>query len=292
MNLAALSTLVAILDKGSFAAAADAVGCTPSAVSLQVKQLEGYFGQPLFDRSTRTAKPTAFAHEAGAIAREALARLGGLRARREPGISGRVRLGAIASIQTDALPPALRLLRDRHPALDVQVSLNDSDNLQADLRAGRIDAAALVRPPSGGSSRLHWQDLYKQPFVLLVPAATAAASPGALLQSHPWIRYDTSLTGGRIAAQYVKRVCPRARLAMQVQSIDAIVAMVGAGLGVSVVPLPRAAQLEAHAVQALRLGRQGPTRQIALARRKADADSRNIDAVHAAFATVYGGRTG
>lgn len=290
MNLAALSTLVAILDKGSFAAAADAVGCTPSAVSLQVKQLEVFFGQPLFDRSTRTAQPTEFAREAGAIARELLARLGGLRARRDIGISGRIRLGAIASIQTDALPSALRLLRDSHPALDMQVSLGDSDELQAALRAGRIDAASLVRPPSGGSSRLHWQNLYRQPYVLLAPAGTSAASPAALLQSQPWIRYDTALTGGRLAAQYVKRICPRARLAMQMQSIDAIVAMVAAGLGVSVVPLPRAAQLEAHAVQAVRLGRQGPARQIALARRKADADSRNIDAVQAAFAAVYAGR--
>lgn len=290
MNLSALSTLVAILDKGSFTAAADAVGCTPSAVSLQIKQLEAYFGQPLFDRSARTAKPTDFALEAGLIARELLARLGGLRARREAGISGRVRLGAIASIQTDSLPPALRLLRDRHPALDIQVSLGDSDDLQADLQAGRIDAAALVRSPSGGSSRLQWHNLYRQPFVLLAPSGMSAASPAALLHSQPWIRYDTALTGGRLAAQYVKRACARPRLAMQVQSIDAIVAMVAAGLGVSVVPLPRSAQLDAHGVQAMRLGRQGPARQIALARRKADADNRNIDAVEVVFAAVYAER--
>lgn len=42
-----------ILDKGSFTAAAGVIGCTPSAVSLQVKQLETYFGKPLFDRSSR-----------------------------------------------------------------------------------------------------------------------------------------------------------------------------------------------------------------------------------------------
>ena len=74
MNMAALSTLVAILDRGSFASAADDVGCTPSAVSLQMKQLEAYFGQPLFDRSTRTVKPTDFGREAGAVARESIDR--------------------------------------------------------------------------------------------------------------------------------------------------------------------------------------------------------------------------
>ena len=43
MNVAMLKTLGAIVDRGSFAAAAREVGCTPSAVSLQVKQLEAWF---------------------------------------------------------------------------------------------------------------------------------------------------------------------------------------------------------------------------------------------------------
>ena len=58
MNLNALATLAAILEHGSFAAAAARVGCTPSAVSLQVRQLETYFGRPLFDRSGRGVRPT------------------------------------------------------------------------------------------------------------------------------------------------------------------------------------------------------------------------------------------
>ena len=65
---------------------------------------------------------------------------------------------------------------------------------------------------------------------------------------------------------------------MEVRSIDAIVAMVSAGLGVSIVPEPRQALLEAHGVRALGLGRGGPTRQIAVVRRRADAANRNIDA--------------
>lgn len=291
MNLAALSTLVAILDKGSFAAAAQEVGCTPSAVSLQVRQLEAYFGKPLFDRSARSARPTAFAVESAALARELLARLEGLRERPRTAVSGRVRLGAISSIQTDALPRALRLLRDRHPALDVQVSLDDSGALLDSLKAGRIDAAALIRPQSGGSSRLVWHDLALQPFVLLAPADAKIASAADLLARHELIRYDTSLTGGRIAAQYVRRAAPDARGSIEVRSIDAIVAMVSAGLGVSIVPRPRRSLLEAHGVREVGLGRHGPTRRIALVRRAADADSRNLDAVLRAFTTAYGGRT-
>ncbi len=290
MNIASLATLAAILDRGSFAAAAQQVGCTPSAVSLQIKQLEAYFGRPLFDRSGRAARATPFAVEAAAVARELMGRLEALRARPKIAVAGRVRLGAIASVQTDALPAALRRLRDRHPALGVRVSLGDSDTLGADLRAGRIDVAALVRPPAGGSSRLHWQNLVRQPFVMLVPADAPSGTPADLLARLGWIRHDTSLTGGRIAAQFVKRVRPRATPVMDVRSIDAIVAMVSAGLGVSVVPRPRRALLDAHRVREVGLGRHGPARQIALARRDADAGHRNLDAVFAAFEAVYAAR--
>jgi DNA-binding transcriptional LysR family regulator len=279
MNVAMLKTLVAIIDRGSFAAAAREVGCTPSAVSLQVKQLETWFGRVLFDRSTRTVKPTPFALEAAAIARDVAAKLEALRMRPSLAISGRVRLGAIATVQTGLLPQALRAVRDRHPALQVEVSLADSDVLLVDLKAGRIDAAVLVRPQSGGSSRLVWQDVARQPFVMLAPPAMPMASPQELLQRHGLIRYDTGLTGGRIAARHVRRVFREARCVMEVRSIDAIVAMVGAGLGVSIVPQPRKALLEAHGVREVSLGRGAPTRRIALVRRRADAGNRNIDAV-------------
>ncbi len=287
MNIAMLSTLVAIVDRGSFAAAAREVGCTPSAVSLQMKQLETYFGQPLFDRSARSVKPTPFALDAAAVARAFAEKLEALRAHPPFAVSGRVRLGAIASVQTDALPQALRALRERYPALDVKVSLNDSGALLADLKANRIDAAALVRPQSGGSSRLDWQDLAKQPYVMLAPPGADAASPQQLLQQFGLIQYDPSLTGGRIAARYVRQAFPHVRWVMEVRSIDAIVAMVSAGLGVSIVPQPRKALLDAHGVRIVGLGRTSPTRQIALVRRGADADDRNIDALYAALASAY-----
>lgn len=282
MNVAMLSTLVAIVDRGSFAAAAQEVGCTPSAVSLQVKQLETWFGRPLFDRSARTVKPMPLALEAAAVARDFSGRLEALRARPTKVVSGRIRLGAIATVQTGVLPPALRVLRDRHPALDIEVLLDDSDALLTALKAGRVDAAVLVRPQGGGSSRLLWQNLAKQPFVMLVPPGVTGSSPLELLQRLGLIGYDTALTGGRIAAQYVRQAFPQARPAMDVHSIDAIVAMVSAGLGVSIVPQPRKALLEAHGVRELVL-KNSPSRQIALVRRRADVGNRNIDAVHRAL---------
>ncbi len=290
MNLGALATLVAIVDRGSFAAAAQAVGCTPSAVSLQVKQLEAWFGRPLFDRSGRSARPTDFAREAAAGARECLDRLSSMRTRTGAAIAGRIRLGAIATVQADALPHALRTLRDRHPVLEVEVRLDDSPALQAALKAGAIDAAVLVRPASGGSSRLEWRDLVRQPYVMLAPRGEAAATPRELLQHHPLLGYDPALTGGRIAAAYARRTFPRARRAMDLRSIDAIVAMVSARLGVAIVPRPRQGLLDSYGVRAIPLGRRAPTRQIAFAGRRGDWGSRNLEAVLAALIEAFGGK--
>lgn len=288
MNIGMFATLVAIVERGTLAAAAQQVGCTPSAVSLQVKQLETYFGQPLFDRSTRTVRPTPFGEQVAAVARELVQRLDGLRAKPPASVSGRLRLGAIASVQADVLPQALRILRDRHPALDVVMTLNDSDELLTDLKAGRIDAAVLVRPSSGGSSRLAWYDLARQPFVMLTPASAPDEKPAELLQRLGWIRYDPVLTGGRIAAHHVRRLAPRARCTMDLKSIDAIVAMVAAGLGVTVVPRPRQPLINAYAIRELRLGRNAPTRQITLVCRGVDREDRRINAVRVALSEAFG----
>lgn len=290
MNMGMLATLVAIVDRGSLAAAAREVGCTPSAVSLQVKQLETYFGRPLFDRSSKTAKPTPFGLQAADLARDLVQRIDSLRTKPATLVAGRLRLGVVASVQADVLPQALRILRDRHPALDVSILLNDSNVLLTELKAGRIDAAVLVRPSSGGSSRLLWHDLTKQPFVMLAPANAPDEKPAELFRYLSWIRYETAFTGGRIAAGLVRRLAPQARATMDLQSIDAIVAMVAAGLGVTIVPRPRQELLGAYAVRELRLGTNAPTRQIALVYRGADSSDRRIMSVRKALSESYAGQ--
>ena len=289
MNLSALKTLRAILVHGSFTAAGAVVGCTPSAVSLQVKQLEEFFGQPLFDRSTRVPRPTEFAVEVANAATDFSNRIDALRVNSTRAIEGRFRLGVITSMQSDLLPPALRLLRERHPALEVKVPpLNDTDEVLTQLKAGRIDAALLVRPENGGSSRMSWLELRRQPYVMLAPAEAQETTPRALLAAHDWIAYDTSLSGGRVAARHVRTLMPGLNSTSEFRSMDAIVSMVSLGLGVTVVPQPRQPLLDAYGLKVIPLGRQAPFRRIAMVWRRADEDNRLISEVVAAFKAVQG----
>lgn len=290
MNLAMFTTLRAILAHGSFRAAADSVGASPSAVSLQVKQMELFFGQPLFDRSTRVVLPTPLATELGSAVGEFLQRVEALRSRPMVKVAGKLRIGVITSMQSDVMPRALHGLHSSHPALEVRVMpLNDTEELLAELKAGRIDAALLVRPDQGGSLRLVWHDLYRQPFVLLAPSDAASSSPRKLLEAHDWIGYDLSLPAGRQAARFVRTLVPEARCTFELRSMDAIVSMVSLGMGVTVVPQPRRPLLAAYAVQVVDLGTKSPSRRISLVWRKTDEGSRNIAALSEAFAMAFQG---
>ncbi|MBO9707347.1 MAG: LysR family transcriptional regulator [Caulobacter sp.] len=286
MKFEFLITLDAILRQGSFAAAAEDVGLTPSAVSLQVKRLEEYLGQPLFDRSGRIAKPTPLARELAENVRGALDAVEAARHRRTGAVIGRVVLGTIRSLQSAMMPPVLRDIAERHPALSVRVIQGDSTELLNQLKAGELDGAALVRPTSGGSSRLAWHDLQRQPFVFVAPRDTGSAPATELVKTHNWLQFDTSLTSGRVAASYLHRLSPSTRPKFELESIEAVLSMVSAGLGVSVIPQVGPIT-ETHRVRQISLGKNAPSRQISFVCRASDADNRRVMALRDAFKRSY-----
>jgi len=283
-----LMTLNSVLRHGSFASAADDMGLTPSAVSLQMKRLEEYVGQPLFDRSGRTVRPTPLASDLAESIRTALDAVEEARTRHSAALSGRVVIGAIRSLQPTMIPLVLREVGDRHPGLAVRVIQGDSGELLDHLKAGRLDGAALIRPTSGGSSRLDWQDLERQPFVFVAPPDSSETTAEALIARYDWIQFDTSLTSGRTAASHLHRLSPGTRPRFELESIEAVLAMVSAGLGVSIIPrLPVAPTVRAP-VRQIPLGVSTPTRQIAFVCRSGDADNRRVRAIRDAFANGYG----
>lgn len=283
MKLQFLHTLAAVLRHGSFAAAAQQVNLTASAVSLQMQQLEAWFGQPLFDRSARQVRPTPFALQVGRTAEQALDALDQLRQQGGEAIGGHLRLGTMESAQVALLPTAMRWMRERAPALSFQVARGVSTALLEQVKANRLDAAVLVRPQSGGSSRLAWFPLLRENFVLIAPLDAPRLAPAELLRRYEWIRFDRSTTGGDIAARWVNRVAPRLRCAFDLPGTEAIAALVSSGLGVSVVPALRQELIDAFPLQQLPLGRGAPVRHVAIVCRRADAESRRTQLLVEAF---------
>jgi DNA-binding transcriptional LysR family regulator len=146
MDLRNLTLFCDVARLGSFAAAARAHGCDPSAVSRAVAGLETELGARLFHRSTRSLALT----EAGRLfltaAQDAVDGIEGARARlSEAGdaVTGTLRLGASVSFGQIVIVPLLAEIRARFADLSVELILSD-DN--ADLAAERIDLAVRLAP--------------------------------------------------------------------------------------------------------------------------------------------------
>ena len=154
MSIRHLRTLLAIAERGSFAAAARDVHLTESAVSMQMKALEAELGVSLFDRTTR---PPALTDAARALVPQAADLIAGYErlARRETDdglVQGHLRLGAVPSVITGILPGAIAALRRRHPGVHVEIAMALSAELVERVERRALDAAIvseLGRVPDG-----------------------------------------------------------------------------------------------------------------------------------------------
>lgn len=150
-----------IAEDGSFTRAAERIGRTQSAVSMQMQRLEGLLGQTLFVRSKGgSVQLTTHGQLLLDQAREMLA----LNDRiwtsfRAPDVRGRVRLGTPDDYALRYLPPALKRFADAHPAAEVDVLCLPSDELVGKLKAGELDLALISQgqKPDGWPGVGLWQ---------------------------------------------------------------------------------------------------------------------------------------
>lgn len=289
MKIETFATLDAVLRGGSFAAAAQEMSLTASAVSMQMKQLEQYLGQPLFDRSGHQVRPTGLAHEVAGVLREGLHQLQALRRQAPRSVEGAVRLGVIESVLPVLLPGTLNTLRARYPRLELRVTRGRSNGLTDAVKSSELDAAVVAEPEQGGSARLAWQPLFRREMRLIAPPNAVETSVPALFKQYEWIRYDRQTISGAMAARWVTQHVATRRGSLELDSVSAIVAAVSAGLGVALVHLVDAAICQAYPVRFVRIGRGAPTVQMSLVTRKADADSRLLHVLREAMGSALAG---
>ncbi|TAL90409.1 MAG: LysR family transcriptional regulator [Candidimonas sp.] len=283
MKIEAFTTLIAVLRIGTMAAAAKEINMTPSAVSMQIRQIEAYLGRQLFDRSGPQAKPLPAAHEVVATMQQALQSLETLRHQPPIQVEGTIRLGVIDSMQPVLLPGTLRILRDRYPALHVRPSRGKSAALIDAVKAGNLDAAVVGQPEAGGSARLHWHTLLSQELVLIVPPFEGETSIKTLLKCYEWIRYDRKTVVGRLSARFFKAQGSVRHSTIELDEVRAVVAMVSAGLGISVVQLVEPSICLAYPVKTLHPSPALPTLRFSLVTRATDAGRRHLCALREAM---------
>jgi DNA-binding transcriptional LysR family regulator len=159
-----LRVVAEVARRGSFSAAAAALGYTQSAVSRQVAAMEAAAGAALFDRGARGVRPTpageVLVRRAGRVLGEvdgALLELAGLRDR----LAGRLVVGTYPTAAAVLVPRAVARLLDRHPGLDVELHEASSPAQLRRLRAGRLEIALVAT--GGGLPDADLSGLLREP---------------------------------------------------------------------------------------------------------------------------------
>ncbi len=242
MSLRALRTLTVIARKGSFSAAAEQLGLTQAAVSLQMKVLEGELAAELFDRSGRSPRLNAAGRLALARAEEILALVDGLAAELDPGreVGGVLELGVIPTALTGPVPRVLARLKGEHGELQVRIRSGISDGLAPLVEEGEVDAALISEPPYAVPAHCAWRPYDVEPFYVVGPRTAAPPDDAALFAELPFVQFDkTAWTGALVEGHLMARGI-RPREVMELDSLEAVLSLVEAGLGVAVVPFNRA----------------------------------------------------
>lgn len=236
MDIRHLKTLIAIAENGSFAAAGDAVGLTQSAVSLHVKALEEALETKLFDRTTRPPRLNSRGRNLVNRARDIVEQCEGLTDLvAGEGLAGSLDIGSVPTLLSGVLPPALKEIRTRHPDLRIRVSSGLSADLVGRVHKGELDAA-VVSEPSQLLTGLSWHAVTSEPLVVIAPKGTKGATDRDLLLAGPFIRFQRYAWAGRLIDTHLKDRGIRVMTGMEIDSLEAVAAMVEHGLGVSVVP--------------------------------------------------------
>jgi DNA-binding transcriptional LysR family regulator len=155
-----LRSFVLIAEGGSFTRAAQVVGRTQSAVSMQIRRLEDTLGKPLLHRGARGVEPTPHGVWLLERARRLLAMHDEILVSfRSPEVAGNVRLGTPDDYALRWLPGILAAFAESHPAVEVEVVCAPSNELADRLVRGEVDLTLLSdgNEPPGMMGRTLWR---------------------------------------------------------------------------------------------------------------------------------------
>jgi LysR family hydrogen peroxide-inducible transcriptional activator len=262
----------AVARHGHFGRAAQACTISQPALSLQIKELEELLGAPLVERGGRRIRLTDLGETVAARAREILRSVDELadlaRLSRNP-FAGRFRLGVIPTIAPYLLPAVVEALGVAHPAIDLRPREAVTGTLIEELIEGRLDAAILALPIAEPALVEH--PLFVEEFLLVRPAAEAgepAPGPEALRAKRLLLLEEGHCFRDQAIA-YCHVPTSRSDDPMEGSSLTTLVQLVGAGLGVTLIPeMAVAIETRSAAVAVARLPDPRPTRTIGMVWRR------------------------
>lgn len=273
----------ALARHGHFGRAAEACSISQPALSVQIKDLEEALGADLFERSARQLRLSAFGEEFLLRVRDILRsvdELGDLARANRNQLVGRLRIGVMPTVAPYLLPALISSLTTANADLDIHVRETVTPKLLQELAEGRLDTAIVALPIS--EPQMEETPLFNESFVLVRPLED---------QDKPVPNKDTLremrlllLEEGHCFREQALSFCDmgsvRPREILDGSSLTTLVQMVGAGIGVTLIPeIAMSVETRSAAVSIARFREPQPSRTIGMIWRKTSPIARQLTEV-------------
>lgn len=253
IRLEALRAFVEVADHGNIKDASERLYRTPSALSMTLKQIEDRLGCPLFEtdrKSTLTEMGQFLYNQSISLLREYDRAMERIEAKSKAR-SGKLRIASVPSVATMLLPRFLQEFMATRPDLDVDLVDTDSTDVRNLVETGQVDLG--IAGLSGDVPGLVSRPIFRDPFKLVCRADSPLTSKRPLLDwddiaDEPLIVNEAARS---MPSATFQRLASEARFS--VRNVASLLAMVQAGMGVTLLPalatvnLPAA--LTAHDLQ-------------------------------------------
>lgn len=247
MDTKFLRIFVSLSETLNFGRSSEQLNMSISAVSRSLQRIEEELGRRLFERDNRSVRLTA----AGEQFREyALSSLDNWQkfsrdfASESSEMQGEISVYCSVTASYSVLATILEPLRERHPGIDIKLHTGDQADAIERIRSGQEDIA-VASYPGQLPAKLKFQALTRSPLLLIVPNIPCAianvfleidCADGSINWSQiPVILAERGLSKQRLE-HWFRASGIHPNIYAQVSGHEAIVAMVGLGLGVAVVP--------------------------------------------------------
>src|ERR1700756_2783356 len=249
---------------------------------MQIKELEEALGGVLLERNARQVALTRFGEELVERVRDILRsvdELGAFARAARDRLAGRLRVGMIPTIAPYLLPKVIETLARIHPELDIHVRETLTPKLIQEVAEGRLDTAIVALPVS--ESSLTEVALFSENFLLVRPGE----DEGTPVPSHERLREMRLLLleEGHCFRDQALAFCNMQsppREVLDASSLSTLVQMVGAGIGVTLIPeMAVEGETRSASVSVARFKNPQPSRTIGMVWRKTSPLARQLQQI-------------
>jgi DNA-binding transcriptional LysR family regulator len=283
MDTRQLAAFCAVVERKSFSQAAERLGVTQPAVSLQIRSLEQRLGRQLLDRSGRRVEPTEAGLRLYASAQRLLQLeeqlLEELEADDEGSIGGALELGASTGPGGSVVPVLLCEFQERHPDVHVRLNVSDTQTVVARVADRELELGIV------GAGRRHrgvtFEPFFGDEVVLAVPAGHRFAGKTVTLEqlrSEPLIVMQEGAGVRQVLEDELRKAGTRLRdldVQLELGLQESVRSAVLAGHGVTFISrLAVESDLATGLLATARVRGLNPVREIFLARATGRSETR------------------